>query len=186
MEKQKTGIFKKVIINPILSYRKYWTYYSSTSKNLIPLINRDKMSELKKTFLEVRPPKKTFQESMQREGIIDEDLPQIYFKLKIFLWASIVINLYLVYMVYQYITKDTAIMPILYSLTVIAPFILSNLFYFVCSWMMWKIRNKMDIDPKKYLMIIKKYPYQLSPFIAFKDKMVTRYGKKWNKNKEIK
>lgn len=180
MEKQKKGILRK-IASPILSYKRYWSYYSSTSRNLIPLINKDKISELKKTFLEVSPPKKTFQESMQREGIIDEDLPKIHNKLKIFLWVSIIIDIYLLFMIYQYMTKDTALAPILYSLTVIAPLILSNLFYFICSWMMWKIRNKMDVEPKKYLLIIKKFPYQLSPFIKIKDKMSKRYGKNWNK-----
>ena len=182
MKKQKKGILGK-IASPILSYKRYWSYYSSTSRNLIPLLNKNNFSELTKTFMDVKSPKKTFQESMQREGIVEEDLPKIYNRLRKFLWISLVFDSYLFYMVFKYIISKTAIIPFLYTFTVLAPLLISGLFYFLCSWMMWKIRNKMDIEPMKYIKIIKKFPYQLYPFIGFKEKMSSRYGKNWNKKR---
>ena len=177
-------------------YKQFFKYRPSTPLLLGKKIKIKDIKELKKTFNELKPPKVKFEHAMQREGILESDLPSSHKKYNFILSFLFFISFYPIILSTKALIHKLqggeftfGFIPSL--LTPLFFLVFTTLFYFFYSWIQWRIRNRMLITPLDYIKVIKTYPFEVLPMTPFNATMSKRYGIDWKqkigkKNKKVK
>lgn len=169
---------------------KYYAYYfkfkSDTSSLTGKKIKVSDMQEISETFGSLTPPKISFERAMQLEGILDSDLPKSHKMYDFILSGLMAVSTYPIYLsiksVIHKINGGEFFLGFFPSFATPLLFIVfTMMFYYMYSWLQWRIRNRMLITPNDFFRIIRAYPLEALPFNDFNDTMKSKYGKDWKK-----
>lgn len=166
-------------------YVKYFSYRPSTFKIIDKkFIGISEIKELYKTLKSGKTANYTYEQSLQKEGIVEEDLPEIYKKFKTATCIMLILSIYPVLnistVLYRFFKGEIftyGFLPTLFP--GIAALIIIFFFYMLMSWFKWKIRNKMLLAPIDFIKISLKYPKELLPNKKITESMDNSYDKNW-------
>lgn len=123
---------------------------------------------------EAQKPIYSFKIAMTREGLDKESLMKGYSRLMffnrfLFVFAS-ALGVYSLYSIGFSMTHEQYSIAIITAMSLVFSIFLIFIMYFKYSWMAFRIRNEALIPFKDWLLIVRKRPNEIMPFIKYDEK----------------